>query len=109
MRHLFGDFQKQIRNNRDRSRGADMRYSDAMNARIRGLLLIYCVGCYVAFGLFFALTPLWWHDMWNQLGGRVVIIYGLMAPVSIPMLAVAPVALPPGPGIHAVIFWVVCV
>jgi len=80
-----------------------------MNARIRGLLLIYCVGCYVAFGLFFALTPLWWHDMWNQLGGRVVIIYGLMAPVSIPMLAVAPVALPPGPGIHAVIFWVVCV
>lgn len=79
-----------------------------MKQSVRHLALVYCVGSYVGFAVFFALTPLWWHfaDMWKQLGIALP-IYALLAPVSMPMLTIAPVALPPGPGIHACIFWLV--
>jgi hypothetical protein len=79
-----------------------------MKRTVKHLLLVHCVGSYIGFVLFFALTPLWWSfpDMWKQLGPALP-IYGLLAPISMPMLAVAPIALPPGPGIHACIFWLI--
>jgi len=79
-----------------------------MKTSIRHLALVYCVGSYVGFAVFFALSPLWlsFGDLWRQMGVTLP-IYGLLAPISMPMLTVAPVALPPGPGIHACIFWLV--
>jgi hypothetical protein len=79
-----------------------------MKSTLRHLTLVYCVASYVGFVIFFSLTPLWWsfHEMWKQLG-MALPIYGLLAPISMPMLSAAPIALPPGPGIHACIFWLI--
>lgn len=79
-----------------------------MKPTARRLVFVFCVGSYVGFAIFFALSPLWWNfrDMWKQLGIALP-IYGLLAPISMPMLSIAPVALPPGPGIHACIFWLI--
>jgi hypothetical protein len=78
-----------------------------MKRTTRHLALVYCVGSYVGFAVFFALSPLWWPaSIWKQLGGAFP-VYGLLAPISMPMLSIAPIALPPGPGIHACIFWLI--
>jgi hypothetical protein len=76
--------------------------------KLRRLFLLHCLASYLAFAVFFTLAIFWWPRVeWMHLASALP-WYALGAPITMPALVVAPIIYAPGPGLHAVLLWVVC-